>query len=1283
MRRFIAVCLVWVLSSPLWAGVQGRTVRLEAPVSERMVAHEIEVFAGAENVARRAKFAGLGFRGVDINDRNGGKQLTDGQHDLAERGVTMGTAEGVGPWVELDFGKTIDIDKVVVWQGPEPTYADRGLRLVTVLDADRRVVFAGKFDVRESRDGSVAVTVNLQSRLFRGTLVAPATTQWAAVSELLDAVPMSLPPEAPQRAAEFAKRDSAESLARLSREFFARIDLAQPGLSQARAKFERGEHAAALEAFRAAFLARIQRVTFLHEHPRDSRRYGSEADDLQRGVWVNFETGVEAMRLVPGQVDWCGSIGANKKAVEARRDWLLAGVATRALLTQYRETGDARYLDQWCALNDDWAMNIQRDLNRIGENDLRDYFVKTPLQEFNHLASELAETARTRPEFARRLNAATLARLLMVVVEEYPPAYWWVCRRTVFNHTFNALNAGYVTSQVLADFHAGQRLARENAEHWQRLWTFNLTRDGSMQEIGDEGHLDMALRIGVYFEQMKRDRRGIGFQPVKNTGEDDRLEAYPTWFTPAYEARFETGFEQMLRYLVRHATPNGMGHRYNVADQFERIWGPTENVCRIGGMIPRPTFDSRPVYNEPEMRAILQSLFGAARDPQSLSPARRLAREQVVSFYGDTFTPPITRSDWMPYAGLAYLRGSWEPDAPFVNLIGQPTGHPESNGRDWTTEFRWWDHGTPLLHARPLRINGHPQCPDLDRQTLAPGSKTERLATASQFPVPARWHSSEEFDFAESFFEGDYATLGANLKEQRLAVKGTPTRGVRTTRMLVQIRGARLFVTADVVSAAKSKSLVAELPYLAWSPSNEKKPTKSAQAVSVESGTLTLRNGRAPSATVRHFSPAKMSWLAATKMPPVVEGTRADFGPSAYVGEERTLRAESTSGLLVASLLESHANDAATRVKSIRDLSTSDVAGFAAELNDSSKLTWLVSSAPRPLSVGNIAHVAAGLLVWEQAGRTSGLVLGAKPATGASGDFEFVIANGRTTTTPIHRPISPVEFLAPTNVFTDSVTVALRSATPDVELHYTLDGSEPTRRSPRYSAPLVLHDSTAIRARAFRPGVTEIPFTASGTDVTVISDAQFTKRAPLPASSIKTLEPGLRWELCEGHWLSLFSHLHLPDVLPAQATGTTARLLDVSMRQADGPFGIRQSGWLDVPTDGVYTFHAPREYIGATCEPGYDLRVFVDGEEWSLGQNWHGLGAWSIPLSKGPHRLLVTFADARHRDRLVHKPGLWRGYPAPWIVWPGEVPVLEVTAPNLPRLPIPQSWLKSTSAAAR
>lgn len=1265
LSLLLALC---VLPLAATAAVSGRYVRLEAPVSERMVAHEIEVFAGGKNVARQAKFAGVGFKGVDINDRNNARNLVDGKHDMAERGVTMGLVDAVGPWVELDFGTVLALEKVVVWQGPAPTYADRGVRLVSVLDAQRRVVSAQVYEVSESKGGFVTVTLVAKPGAFAGRVIAPGETQWAPLADLLTAEPMSRPPDAAARLAAFEARNTPEGLTRLARKFFARVDLSQPELAAVRSKFERGEHAAALDAFRDHWLGRIQRIAFLHEHAREPKRYGSEGDDLLRGVLVSFENGVQALRFTPGCVDWAGVDTANKKAVEARSNWLLAGVATRALLTSYRTGGDARHLAQWCALNDDWGMNVQRDLAR-STVDLRDYFVKEPPQEFNHFASELAETARARPDLAKHLSGATIARVLMVVVEEYPPAYWWPCRRTAFNHTFNALNSAYITGQVLADFHAGQRLVRENAEHWRRVWTHNLTRDGSMQEIGDEGHLDMALRIGVFFEQMKKDK--------------------PAWFTPAYRAQFEDGFAQMLRYLARHPAPNGMGHRYNFADQFERMWGPTENICRVGNMIPRPTFDARPVYNEPDMRGIFQAMFGAGRDGAKLSPARKTAREQVVKFYGPQFSPPRTLSDWMPYAGLAYLRGSWEPDAPFLNLIGQPTGHAEANGRDWTTEFRWWDHAVPLLHAQPLRINGHSQCADLGKQTLSPGSKTVRLTTASETPVPARWHTSARYDLAESFFEGDYATLAVNQKERRLVEKGTSVRGVRATRLVAQVRGARLFVTADVVAtpaaaagkAAKAPAPFAfDWPYLAWSPTEEKRAAKGAQAVRLDGTALTLRNGSAPGATVRHFSPTTLAWQPAGKAAPVTEGTRADFGPPAYVGEEHVLRAQSAGGVVVVSLLEAHAKDGDARVKAVRDLSSGTVAGFAAELSDGSKLTWLVSQTPQALAVGKITLTASALLVHETARETTGLALDAKRA--AAGDFEFTAKDGQfTKVLPIHRPISPVTIGPAANVFTDRATVTLASATPGVEIHYTLDGAEPTRRSPRYTGPFALTDSATVRARAFRPGVTEIPFTVAGTDVTVISQGEFFKRPLKPAATtIGTLAPGLRSDYCEGTWFALFSHLHLPAVVPAKTTGASTRLPDVSMRAGDGPFGVRQSGWLDAPADGLYTFHAPPEYIGATCEPGYDLRVFVDGEEWSLGQSWHGLGTWTVPLAKGLHRLTVTFADARHRDRVVRNPGLWRGYPTPWVVWQGEAPVLEVTAPDGKRQPLPAAWLKCEKA---
>lgn len=46
----------------------------------------------------------------------------------------------------------------------------------------------------------------------------------------------------------------------------------------------------------------------------------------------------------------------------------------------------------------------------------------------------------------------------------------------------------------------------------------------------------------------------------------------------------------------------------------------------------------------------------------------------------------------------------------------------------------------------------------------------------------------------------------------------------------------------------------------------------------------------------------------------------------------------------------------------------------------------------------------------------------------------------------------------------------MRCATPDAEIRYTLDGSEPTATSPLYNAPVPVTDGAVVRAKAFLPG---------------------------------------------------------------------------------------------------------------------------------------------------------------------------------------------------------------------
>ena len=59
-----------------------------------------------------------------------------------------------------------------------------------------------------------------------------------------------------------------------------------------------------------------------------------------------------------------------------------------------------------------------------------------------------------------------------------------------------------------------------------------------------------------------------------------------------------------------------------------------------------------------------------------------------------------------------------------------------------------------------------------------------------------------------------------------------------------------------------------------------------------------------------------------------------------------------------------------------------------------------------------------------------------------------------------------VTFLPASGIFLTNIPVKLSSA-GDAPIRFTLDGSEPNAASPLYSAPLLITNSTLVRARAF------------------------------------------------------------------------------------------------------------------------------------------------------------------------------------------------------------------------
>jgi len=1253
-------------------------------MSHAMELSEVAVFRDGKNLLRGrpellTSGGGWGLYGPDPTGDQG-RKLTDGNVDPAQRGsirspdIKMSFAH-----VEYDLGEPTPLDRVVFhvsrWDNDniKVWFADpEGWRVVTVLDEKRRVVFCKLVTLYtpqyKAAKGVMAVDLDKPGGPFAGRVIERNSRGWFSMGEFLMAflgakpAPIERDAGAEARMAAFAKRNSPENLAKLAERLVFELDESSPPASKVKALVAGGKPAEALDAFQRVFLARLAYLDTFQPH---GSIYRFPADS-QSGAIMKARDLLE-YRIVDRKAKaiWLVRPGEMLDFSPSRAPW--HEPHPRSLLMAYTATGETKYLRRWAEVVDERAMFFQQWADG---GDRRDYFPLRQMSDIGVTLRDLRSAMKARPALVEDLPAEALVRFLVLWLDEAAPAYWRLARKTVFNHQFNIWGGAYLASQFLEDFAVGRRMKREMVDHFDRLWTLAQTRDGSMIEVADIGHVPCPLGTPAYrYYQMKRDK--------------------PKWFTPDTEAWFLHQYHTAARYVVRFIAPHGVEHRSG-KDLDTYCFDMVRQLLlrKRGEAWPRPFLseyvDSRgaeelagTIVREPEVRAIIDTVFGRGRSPEGMSRGRRLAYEQTLRrLPGGYQGRPRTVSDVMPYAGIHFLRRDWSPDASFIEMVCQPPGgsandrYMDTLGESWSgsefwdTQLHYWDFGQPLLLSRPLRVDGQKQCQSFETRGWKPGSKTERLVEAPEKPLPNRFHCSERFDYQECFFHGAYQTWELEyMGEPRRAHRETGETLVRdchTTRQVFQLRKQRLFVVVDRIRFSDDKPHTVSARYLIL-------PTgKGTEVVDDARRTIRMTRPNGAQLTVHHFGPGGLKYerLKPIKGRTYLRATWPARGEAVLVSLLEPRRDAATPGALKAARATTAAGKIAV------DAATADggrvLFEVPAELGGTAK-----DPAPERavLAVQGADHSWSGLAVGTRSFR-----LGSRDVTLGADDVEFHLpAAGNSLETPIRRPIDPPSFTPPTTVFTRPIDVAITSKTPRVEIRYTLDSTEPTAASPLYTQPIRVTKDVAIQARAFRPGVTTVPFSTAGTQVSDISFARYRKESARPAVRAPAAEPGLKWEYIEGRWFRLFGSA---DRLPAKTSGTTKHLMDVSMRQTDGPFAVRYSGYLVVPADGLYTFHGPREYVVNGCEPGYDLRVFVDGEEWRLGQRWHGRGLWTIPLAKGPHRFGVVFADARAKDIDNQRIDYWRGYPRPWVVWRGKVPTLEITPPGGRRQVLPDAWLR-------
>jgi hypothetical protein len=189
--------------------------------------------------------------------------------------------------------------------------------------------------------------------------------------------------------------------------------------------------------------------------------------------------------------------------------------------------------------------------------------------------------------------------------------------------------------------------------------------------------------------------------------------------------------------------------------------------------------------------------------------------------------------------------------------------------------------------------------------------------------------------------------------------------------------------------------------------------------------------------------------------------------------------------------------------------------------------------------------------------------------------------------------------------FVAPVRVELQSSDPAAGTRYTLDGTEPTGRSPRYTAPIAIDRDVTLKARNFWP---------DGTASVIIGRSYRKARAILDAVKPGTLEPGLAFEFYKSHWT------RLPDfgtITPVRQG--VAGAFDLECAQGEKiDFGLRFTGYIQVPKTDVYVFYV-------NSDDGTRLRV--GGKDVVLNDGVHGMTEvqGEIALQEGWHPIELIY----------------------------------------------------------
>jgi hypothetical protein len=1112
-------------------------------------------------------------------------------------------------------------------------------------------------------------------------------------------------------------RQSPEAVQQTARQFVELLDLGPDArvtgllgrleLRPIAQQLAEGNDVAVMEAFSAYFFAKLRNPT----------AYGLSAHDVSpyvrgvcgEGAWpaALFDPNVDPAKVIPaadlllqgrlriadadveighpGSVNWMHPYGQGQPIPHDKTPNLgiVSGTAFFPLAQAYLLTGDGRYLERWQQYMDDWSLHStyvsELHLCEVpsGVNGMCGFL---PVQ----MARVLGGLCAAMPAGQAPLPPRVLAQVLTRLLRDYPLPALTYARSNCHNWTPSP--TPLLTALIYDEFTVSASYFREGMRRniQDNAVTQNL-RDGSENQqcpwynhnyLGVGG----ALRLFAARQNMPVYREPGWIRPYRHDAQ--------------WRAEIIDHLRERVTYFIHLRTP-------------QNEWP----IPFRGGdkrAADAASFDASPqAYINPQNRAILAAVNG------------------------DGDARPDFDSEWFPYGGYNIVRTGWGPLDACGAMFSSPNpgayGGYRSRSNNNTFGLGAFNQdlliddcvGHYMYVGSPITVDGRPQFFHArDGIYKVGGLANHKTYMVSAWTEPAnwRWHASDQFNLMEGVYDGPYGNpaelerrgerYGPEEAAQATLGADQTIRGVQHQRLVHYARAAGVWVVTDRLTSPQPRQF-----RQVWM-----LPINPGKAPGFEDGEVTLDEQRGIIATVadrrigNDKGPTKanveLHQFASTPLRYERRGVEKDaknhYQMNGRAEVYANWSAQGTSQVITAIHARPGVDGA---LQSVEPITAAGVQGFRAVTAAGAVVQYLsATDGAADLKLGNVAARAQSLLLTQAGGVALGcraLQVAGQPVQLEHEDVEFRLDGDRAAAvTAIYRPIDPVVIGPQRNVFVDRVDVTMTSRTPGVEIRYTLDQSEPTPQSTLYQGSLVLTESAVIKARAYRRGVTANPPQTSGTHATPTSLAVFRRVQPIAAEPARELKPGLQARYWQGDWSTLW---HLADRRPPAAQGVASTLFDLSVVPATNPplgdapaprqavFAVEYSGFIDVPADGVYTFHAPREFVYPDTDAGYELRVFVGnrtGEggyrnrvigmnEWFPSTRLHALGNWSVALAKGLHPIRVYYLDYRtDAARRLNDPRL-RPY-----IWPGVTPDLRVSGPDLEPQSVPASWLRHGLASA-